>query len=77
MSTTTSTIAIAALIIGFAGAASALGGHPTEATPPSPVVQQAPNVSGMCAIAASFSANPVMANEIRRAAGCGRASASR
>jgi hypothetical protein len=70
MSTATSTIAIAALIVGFGGAASALGSHRTEATSPSPVVQQAANGSGMCAIAATFSADPAMANQIRSAAGC-------
>jgi hypothetical protein len=76
MSTTTSTIAIAALVVGFGGAASALSGHRTETMPRSPV-QQAVNESGMCAIAASFSANPAMANDIRRAASCGQVSASR
>jgi hypothetical protein len=40
-------------------------------------VQQPADGSGMCAIAASFSANPAMANQIRSAAGCGQASATR
>ncbi len=77
MSIALSKLAITAAIVGLGGAVTSLDGLSTEPAPQPPVVQQATAASDMCAIAASFSANPVMANEIRRAAGCGQVSASR
>lgn len=77
MITTTSTIAIAALIAGLGGAVSVFGGHETQDAPQPPVVQQATIGGGMCAIAATFSADPVMASQIRSAAGCPQVSPSR
>jgi hypothetical protein len=78
MSIALSKMAITAVIVGVGSAVTALGGHETVEAPPAPVVQQATaGRSDMCAIAASFSGNPVMAEEIRRAANCGKATASR
>lgn len=78
MSIALSKMAITAAIVGLGSAVSSLGGHEKEDAPRPPVVQHASKGSDMCAIAASFSANPVMADEIRRAAGCvQQASASR
>jgi ABC-type uncharacterized transport system permease subunit len=76
MITTTSTMAIAALIAGLGGAVSVFGSHETQDAP-QPPVQQATIGGGMCAIAATFSADPVMASQIRSAAGCPQASPSR